>query len=156
MFDDDDDDDFGFNDDDFDPEAYKREQERIHNLPVFIKAKEIAHITQAICDSIDPQKDLLGVREGMMENAFLLGAKISGAEGGDLYTLRMENAVIIKIHARELLTQTTLCRMEELAEDKYLQLLRDEINSFRLLFIEWVSNFDKSNDVPDDWGLFYS
>ncbi|MNE77638.1 hypothetical protein D3C80_1739670 [compost metagenome] len=91
-----------------------------------------------------------------MENAFLLGAKISGAEGGDLYTLRMENAVIIKIHARELLTQTTLCRMEELAEDKYLQLLRDEINSFRLLFIEWVNNFDKSNDVPDDWGLFYS
>ncbi|AFD05832.1 hypothetical protein [Solitalea canadensis] len=155
MFDDDDED-FGFNEDDFDSEAYKREQERIHNLPVFVKAKEIAHITQAICDSIKAERDLLGVRDAMQENAFLLGAKIAGAEGGDLYTLRMESAVIIKIHARELLTQTTLCKMEELVDEKYLQLLRDEIDNFRLLFIDWVNGFDRTNDVPDDWGLFYS
>ncbi|MOA56507.1 hypothetical protein D3C78_1805000 [compost metagenome] len=68
----------------------------------------------------------------------------------------MESAVIIKIHARELLTQTTLCKMEELVDEKYLQLLRDEIDNFRLLFIDWVNGFDRTNDVPDDWGLFYS
>ncbi|UKJ08979.1 hypothetical protein [Solitalea lacus] len=153
MFDNEDD--FGFDDGSFDPEAYNREQARIHSLPVFKKAVELAEITKAICDSIDPEKDQLEMRDAMLSNAYMLSAKVAGAEGGDLYTLRMENAVIIKIHARELLAQTSLCKIDELADEHYLQLLRDEINQFRMLFIEWVNGFDKSNDIRDNWGLFY-
>ncbi|MBC8155003.1 MAG: hypothetical protein H7Z72_19085, partial [Bacteroidetes bacterium] len=81
--------------------------------------------------------------------------KIVGAEGGDLYTLRMENAVIVKIHARELLAQTSYCKAERLADPAYLLVLRDEIEAFRELFVEWINSFDKDNDVPDEWGLFY-
>ena len=163
RFDDDDNDDFldwdGFNDEDDDPEAMQRELEtesrRIENLPVLRKAKELLEITQAIVATIDPEEDVLMMHEQMIANAMMLAPKIVGAEGGDLYTLRMENAVLVKIHARELLAQTSYCKAEKLADRAYLQVLRDEIEAFRELFVEWVSNFDKDNDVPDEWGLFY-
>jgi hypothetical protein len=91
----------------------------------------------------------------MMEDVMIINAKLRGAEGGDLYSIRMENAVIIKVHAMSLLTATSGLKMMGLSNNKYLQLLRDEIEEFRKLFVEWVNTFDKTNDIPDVWGLFF-
>lgn len=33
-------------------------------------------------------------------------------------------------------------------------ILRNTIDDFRLLFIDWVKTFDCSNYIPDSWGLF--
>lgn len=142
----------------FDPLEAQRgmeaENRRIEALPILKKANEILEITQAIVGTIDEEDDILMMSEQMMANAMMLPTKVVGAEGADLYTLRMENAVIIKIHARELLTQTNYLHSEELSNPDYIRLLRDEIENFRVLFVEWINSFDKSNDVPDDWGLF--
>lgn len=164
MFLDDDEDDDKFNPDEFEfsepteeeVREIKKEHQRKRNLPIAKKAQQIFEITHAIIESIDEEKDELHIRESMIGNAAILGAKIAGAEGADLYTLRMENATVIKMHARELLAQTSLCNEEELADSKYLQLLRDEIEEFRILFVEWVNSFDRNNDIPDNWGLFNS
>lgn len=91
----------------------------------------------------------------MMEDVMIINTKLRGAEAGDLYSLRMENAVIIKVHATSLLTATSGLKMMGLSNNKYLQLLRDEIEEFRKLFVEWINSFDKTNDIPDGWGLFY-
>ena len=40
-------------------------------------------------------------------------------------------------------------------ETRYLKVLRDAIEEFRILFIEWVNGFDKSNDIPDEWGSLF-
>ena len=40
-------------------------------------------------------------------------------------------------------------------ETRYLKVLRDAIEEFRVLFIEWVNGFDKSNDIPDEWGPLF-
>lgn len=90
----------------------------------------------------------------MMEDAMIINAKLRGAEAADLYSLRMENAVVIKIHAVSLLTATSGLKMMGLSNNKYLQLLRDEIEAFRILFVDWVNSFDKTNDIADGWGLF--
>lgn len=90
----------------------------------------------------------------MMEDVMIINAKLRGAEAADLYSLRMENAVLIKIHAVSLLTATSGLKMMGLSNNKYLQLLRDEIEAFRKLFVEWINSFDKTNDIQDDWGLF--
>ena len=37
---------------------------------------------------------------------------------------------------------------------EYVNLIRNEIEAFRLLFIEWVAGFDTNNYIWDDWGLF--
>ena len=144
--------------DDDDPisdEELQREMDAYRELPVFKSADRIRELTQRIVETFDEAKDKFMLKQQMMMNAYTLGVKIAGAEAGDLYNLRMENAVIIKIHARELLAQTSLCKAEKLCSIEYLQLLRNEIDEFRKLFIEWVRSFDKLNDEKDEWGLFY-
>lgn len=59
----------------------------------------------------------------MIGNAYMLGAKIANAEGGELYTLKMEQATIIKMAARELLTETSSYKAQGLSNPEYLQLL---------------------------------
>ena len=90
----------------------------------------------------------------MLGNAYMISAKIVGAEGGNLFRLRMECATQVKIAACDLLAQTTFCHTHQLIDDAYLQLLRDEIEEFRTLFVSWVHSFDRSNDIDDGWGLF--
>ncbi|GAA3768541.1 hypothetical protein [Flavobacterium ginsengiterrae] len=91
----------------------------------------------------------------MAENAMLIPVKIAGAEGGDFYDLRMENAAIIRKAARELYVQAGSLRFEEGIRDKdYIELLRNTIEEFRLLFVDWVAGFDQWNYIKDSWGLF--
>ncbi|MBZ0202679.1 MAG: hypothetical protein IT281_04820 [Ignavibacteria bacterium] len=136
-------------------EEIKIDDEKVRQMPIFICADNIRKLTASLIETINKEDDVLMMKEQMLLNACMLGVKIAGAEAGDFYTLRMENAVIIKIHARELLTQTSFCKLENLSKPEYLKLLRDEIEVFRKLFVEWVKSFDKSNDFKDNWGLFY-
>jgi hypothetical protein len=90
----------------------------------------------------------------MMENATIVPGKIKGALGMDVYSLKMENAVIIKVNIMQLKVQLWSCEAIHELERKYLDVLRDEIEAFRQIFIKWVTSFDKSNDLPDEWHLF--
>ena len=36
----------------------------------------------------------------------------------------------------------------------YIELLRQTIDEFRLLFVDWVAGFDVWDYVKDNWGLF--
>ncbi|MFT5917963.1 MAG: four helix bundle protein [Bacteroidia bacterium] len=123
-------------------------------LLIFKKAMEIAEITHALIESIEEEDDKFHIREQMLANAYVLGAKIAGAEGAGIYRIRMENAVLIKLAACELQAQTSLCRAENLSENDYIQLLRDEIENFRKLFVSWVDSFDSSDNYDDGWGIF--
>ncbi len=88
------------------------------------------------------------------ENAMIIPAKIAGAEGGILYDLRMENASIIRKAAREIMTDCTGLKMYGFKEVEYLDLLRNEVEEFRVLFAEWVKSFDEWDYIIDRWGLF--
>jgi four helix bundle protein len=123
-------------------------------LLIFKKAMEIAEITHALIESIEEEDDKFHIREQMLANAYVLGAKIAGTEGAGIYRIRMENAVLIKLAACELQAQTSLCRAENLSENDYIQLLRDEIENFRKLFVSWVDSFDSSDNYDDGWGIF--
>src|ERR1043166_3620835 len=127
-------------DEDFDPEEAQRqleeERKRVENLPITKKADEIFNLVNALTESIrsfqlpedvedrDIRQTMLEQEAGFMfEDAIIIRAKVRGAEGGGLYTLRMEKATLIKIHARNLLTQTTALRMEGYPNKDYLKLL---------------------------------
>jgi hypothetical protein len=130
--------------------------DKVQNLPIFKKAEEIRHIVEAILKYIPEEKDFFQVGPFMFENACIIGAKIAGAEGGDLYFIRMECAVQIKVAARDLLTRTNMLRSEKLCPEEYIQLLRNEIDKFRVLFIDWVAGFDKENEREDGWGDLFA
>lgn len=157
---DDDFEDAAFNDDQANDEALReirREHQRINNLPVMKKARHLYLLVRALAETLPEEDDMAyHFRDILMTDAATLGAKIAAAEGGDFYTLRMENAVLVKVAARNLLSQLSGMRMLNLSEPHYLELIREEIEEFRLLFVDWIRTFDASRDIPDDWGLFYS
>src|SRR5690554_5092409 len=101
------------------------------------------------------EKDLLKEYTGyIMEDASKIAPKIAGAYGSELYDLKMENAAIIRKAARELTVHMSALEMHGFKEIDYCDLLRKEIEEFRILFAEWVKTFDPWDYIIDRWGLF--
>jgi len=122
---------------------------------LFKKGEEIVDLVRQIADLISDEDDHLQfVKEFMLEDAYMLTAKIANAEGGDLYDIRMENAAIIRKSARDLMLQNHSLEMFGFEYVEYYSMVRDLIEEYRLLFVEWVAGFDKWNYSIDRWGLF--
>lgn len=136
---------------DYDPE---KERRRVEALPIFQKAEEICELTRRIIDSIDDEEIRMIHSNVMLEDSIVIPEKIAGAEAMNDFIMKMENATVVKIHARSLQTQTASLIFEEVLPEEYLRLLRKEIEAFRLLFREWIKTFHKSPKEGDGWGLF--
>lgn len=137
--------------DDYDPE---KEQRRVESLPIFQKAEEIAELTRRIVESIDDEDVKMIHSNIMLEDSLIIPVKIAGAEAVDDFIIKMENATIIKIHARSLMAQSSSLIMMEVLPEEYLTLLRKELEAFRQLFRAWIKTFHKSPKDPDGWGMF--
>lgn len=92
-------------------------------------------------------------RSMIMSNISIIGAKIVGAESGDLYILRMEKAAIIRHNMKELREQLIMMEIMQTENGTYCQVILKEIDLFKAQFKYWVSLF-KKDDIEDDWGLF--
>jgi hypothetical protein len=131
------------------------DQLRVHNMPLYKKGEEILELVRQIADLIPEENEHLGfVKDFMLEDAYMLTAKIVNAEAGDLYDIRMENAVIIRKSARDLMVQYHSLEMFGFEYVEYYNLVRNLIEDYRLLFVDWVAGFDKWNYMIDRWGLF--
>lgn len=131
--------------------------DELQQMPLYQKAEQILKITMGLVEIIPKENEFLQETtvRFMMENAFVIPAKIAGATGVGLYDLKMENAALIRKAARELYVQAGSLRFEESITDKdYIELLRNTIEEFRLLFIDWVAGFDVWDYIKDNWGLF--
>lgn len=130
-----------------------RRLEKYEKLPVYQKAQELFDLAEVIADALkeDEMKEHLAAQ--MFSNAALIQAKIAGAEGGGLYTLRMQNAVLIKLATQDMFNAVSFASMVEINEEDYVDLMRDKIDEFRLVFNEWVRGFDKTYDIPDNWAI---
>lgn len=126
------------------------------NLPIYKKAEEILEVVSKIADLIPEDEDspLAHTKGQMLGDGMLICAKIAGAEGGDIYDLRMENAAIIRKAARDLMVTKHSLAMFGFEEVEYFEMVRDLIEEFRLLFIDWVAGIDQWNYSIDRWGLF--
>ncbi|UZD21767.1 hypothetical protein PBT90_19825 [Algoriphagus halophytocola] len=151
MWDDFDDEDSDWEDDEeYDP---KKEHDRVYKHPVMKKAKEILGLTRALVGSLDEaRRELYG--NIMMEDAMIMSAKFAGAESIADYALKMEKAVIIKVHAKSLNGMTYQLQAEETHAQEHLELLREAIEEFRILFLEWHRGFSRDESYDDGWGIF--
>jgi hypothetical protein len=130
-----------------------RRLDKYRELAVFKKAEEILELAEAIAEALkedDKREHLAGE---IVSNAMLMQTKIAGGEGGDLYSLRMQNAVLIKLAAHDMLNAIIFASMVEINEEDYVNLMRDKIEEFRVEFVAWIRGFDKSNDIPDNWAI---
>jgi len=128
---------------------------RVHGKVLYQKSIDIINITQTITDLI-PDEDTEDVTKSLMnQNVMIVAAKIVGSITSEpLYASLMEAAVIIKVNICELKAQLWVCEEIHNIDTVYTNVLREEIENFRRLFIEWVQTFDKKNDYPDPWHLF--
>lgn len=132
-------------------------REKLNNMPLYNKAMEILKIVDRVTKLVPEENEILSnVAENMYADALQLAPKIAGAEGVDLYDLKMENAAIIRKCAREIYVQCNsfLIYDDDFTDAEYLDLLRAEIEEFRILFAEWVKTFDQWDYIIDRWGLF--
>lgn len=128
---------------------------KISQLPIYQKAVEILKVVKEITDLIPHNDKMLQmIKDQMLSDAFTLAPKIVNAETCQLYDLKMENAAIIRKAARELSLQIHSLAAFEFEQVEYYQIVRDLVEEFRLLFIEWVATFDPKKYLVDRWGLF--
>lgn len=151
MWDDFDDEEEDWEDDDeFDS---SRDQDRIYKHPLMKKAKDILGLTRALVGSLDePRRELYG--HFMMEDSILLQTKFSSAENITDFSTKMEKAVIIKIRAKSLYSITFDLELQETHAKEHLELLREAIEEYRILFLEWIQGFDRNQNFDDGWGIF--
>ena len=124
-------------------------------LPIYLKGKEILDVVFKITALIPDNDEYLNeVKACMLNDAALLTVKVAGAEAAGLYDLKMENAAIIRKAARDLMVQQHSLDMFGFEYVEYYQIVRDLIEEYRLLFIDWVAGFDKWDYIIDRWGLF--
>jgi hypothetical protein len=130
-----------------------RKLEKFEKLPVYQKAQELFDLADVIAEALkeDSMKEHLAIQ--ICSNAALIQAKIAGAEGGSLYSLRMQNAVLIKLAVQDMFNAVSFASMVKINEEDYVQLMREKIEEFRLVFVDWIRGFDKTYDIPDNWGI---
>jgi len=149
-----------FDDDDTEGKSH----DKIKKMPVFKKAWEIMVLGNKIGGTIskddhytedEADGEMLEMYANyIIENSLQIPAKIVSAESADIYDIRMENAAIIRKSTRKILTSCSGLQLCGYKEDDFLQLLRDAIEEFRVLFAEWVKTFDEWDYTIDRWGLF--
>jgi len=124
-------------------------------LPIYQKGKQIFVMVHKIADLIPENNEhLMDIKGQMLSDAARLSVKVAGAEAGGLYDLKMENAAIIRKAARDLMIQNHSLDAFGFEFVEYYQIVRDLIEEYRLLFIDWVAGFDKWDYIIDRWGLF--
>ena len=149
---------FEENDDDF------KSHEDIQKMPVYKKAMELLKLVDYISETVlktdikfedEIEAEMINRNvDYLCENALIIPAKIAGAVAVDIYDLKMENAAIIRKASRELITDTRGIEIHGFKDTEYLDLLRNEVEEFRVLFTEWVKTFNCWDYIIDRWGLF--
>jgi hypothetical protein len=109
---------------------------------------------EEVDDKLDEfPKDYREDYKGMiLGDAFQVAVKIKSSEVG-LYTIRMENASIIRKNAQFVKSSMLTMMAEGVIEEAHGRVIRDEIDKFRELFKTWVGTFEK-DEYEDEWGLF--
>ena len=112
-------------------------RDKLFDLPIYKKAELILDLVNSLLNAISEEDEYLNATKYMMrDDAAIICAKIAGAEGGDMYSIRMKNAAIIRDHAMHLYVQVGSLRFHDSFKDTdYVTLIRKEIDEFRELFI---------------------
>jgi hypothetical protein len=122
---------------------------------IFKKSQEIFSTIKTITDLIPEENEHLQfLKTQLLEDAMLIQVKLSSAFVTKIYDLKMENAAFIRKAARDLMVSYHSLKMFGFEEVEYYKIIRNQIEDFRLLFVDWVASFNQKHFITDHWGLF--
>lgn len=120
-------------------------------LPVYRKALELCKISREIASYVTFNKDLLKlyqsnslrdiIADSLLTDTILIPKKIALAESKGTHSERQKSAVYISIMIRNLMSYCNGLEKDGVKEKEYLNLLRQEIKSFRKTFKSWRTSF---------------
>lgn len=87
------------------------------------------------------------------QNALIVAPKIMGAVSVESYTLKMENAALIRSNCRQMMEQINFAVLMGWADETYKQVIEDSLDQLKGYFKIWVATFER-DEYPDDWGMF--
>jgi len=127
----------------------------IEELPIFKKGQEIVDLVVYIGELIPEDDESLQFIKGyMISDASLLTIKVIGAHHAPFYDIKMEAACLIRKAARDLEIHYNALKMFEFEDYEYFNIVIELIEEYRLLFIDWIADFDPDDYHVDRWGLF--
>jgi len=127
----------------------------VEDLPLYKKGVEIFDVANQIVELIsDDNEQLQDIKGWILSDAMQLTVKIAGAHNIDLYDMKMEAATIIRKSARDLILHQHSLRDFGFKETEYFNIIRELVEEYRLLFIDWVASFNQWDYIIDKWGLF--
>lgn len=153
-------DDNEFDDDNNEGEVWKFGPTKAACKALYLQWGMVMTVLKATFDSLHEADEAAMLSREMMEDhvkmimndAYEIAVKIKSSEAG-LYTIRMENASIIRKNAQFIKISTNSFLLDGLMEPQNRQIIRDEIEKFKELFKVWVKSFQK-DEFEDEWGLF--
>lgn len=153
-------DDDDFDDEDSEGEEWKPNPTRDACKNLYQQWQQVMIVLHGALDSMNLEEKEDGFPADYWEDhkamilgdAFQVAVKIKSSEAG-LYTIRMENASIIRKNAQFVKSSMLTMMSEEVIEEEYGRIIRNEIDKFRELFKIWVGTFQK-DEFEDEWGLF--
>lgn len=66
----------------------------------------------------------------------------------------MEKATLIRKAARDIMVSYHSLKGFRFKDVHYYEMVRKQIEEFRLLFVDWVAGFNSQHFITDSWGLF--
>jgi len=119
----------------------------LKHIPVYKKALELCNMSREIVSFVTFNKDLLHLykskshrdimADSLLTDAILIPQKIAQVEYSKSNTERMQNVSFINIMIRNINSYCLGLEKDGLKEIEYLDLLRNEIKSFRKHYKKW-------------------
>lgn len=120
-------------------------------LPVYRKALELRHMSREIASYVSFNKNMLklyqsnshrdAIAGSLLTDAILIPQKIALAENTSCPNERMKIAIYINIMIRNINSYCRGLEKDGVKEREYLNLLRQEVKSFRKSFKVWRRSF---------------
>lgn len=127
----------------------------IEDLPIFKKGKEIFYVINRICQLVpEDDEQLQYIKSTILIDASMLSVKVANAESAGFYDMKMEAATLIRKAAHDIMVQYNTFVLFDFKDAGYFSIIKELLEEYRILFIEWISKFDKSKYTVDYWGLF--
>lgn len=129
----------------------------LRTVPVYRKALELCAMSREIASYVTFNKDLLKlyksnslrdiIADSLLTDAILIPQKIAQTEFSLSHDEKLRNVSYINIMIKNINSYCTGLERDGVKEKEYLNLLRQEIKSFRRSFKKWTGSLPNNGDL---------
>lgn len=123
----------------------------LRHIPIYKKALELCIVSREIASYVSFNKDLLRLYEStslrdvmansLLTDSILIPQKIAQTEFSESTSERLKNVSFINIMIRNINSYCLGLEKDGVKETEYLNLLREELKSFRKHYKKWKSSY---------------